>query len=243
MDIGILGTGSIASALVEGIAPDGHRITVSERSATRAARLAGMFANVRVAPNQEVLDTSEVVFLGLLAAAAPKVLKGLRFRPDQRIISLMAGATLAELAPLVAPARAVAIALPFPGIAEGGSPVLLMGEDEPARTILGARNPIFVMQTAQELQAYLCAQAVLSPAVALVGETAGWLGARVENAAQAEAFLRTLIGTSLLGSAVAPLLQALDTPGGYNQRLRAHMQGHGMGAALISGLDALERGD
>ncbi|MGR3696939.1 MAG: NAD(P)-binding domain-containing protein, partial [Roseovarius sp.] len=40
MRLGFLGTGTIAEAVVRGLAPDGHQITVSERSAVRAARLA-----------------------------------------------------------------------------------------------------------------------------------------------------------------------------------------------------------
>ncbi len=35
MRIGVLGTGTIASAVVQGIAQDGHEITVSKRSRAR----------------------------------------------------------------------------------------------------------------------------------------------------------------------------------------------------------------
>lgn len=242
MKIGILGTGTITSALVEGIAADGHRITVSERSRARSAELAARFENVSVADNQGVADASEVIFLGLMAEHAPGILGALAFRPDQQVITLMAGATLEEVSGMVAPARAAAIMMPFPGIAKGGSPIMAQGDTALIGEIFGSRNSVFAVKDAAEMDAYLCAQAVLSPAVRLVGDAAGWLGERVSDPEQAEAFLRVLTGSSLLASPCGAMLEALNTPGGYNQRLRQHMEEAGTEAALKAGLDRLEQG-
>ena len=241
MRIGVIGTGSIASAVVTGIAGDGHQLTVSERSAVRAAGLAQRHDCVTIAANQTVLDQSDVIFLGLMADAAPGILQRLAFRPDHRILSLMAGATLAEVAAMVGPARAEAIVIPFPGIAQGGSPVLVQGDTGLARRLFGAANRIFALSSDAEMDAYMCAQAILSPVVRMVGDAAAWLAGRTDDAAQAEAFLRVLVGTSLIGSECRPLLEALNTPGGYNQRLREHMVASGMSTAIAAGLEGLAR--
>ncbi|WP_373051223.1 NAD(P)-binding domain-containing protein [Thalassovita aquimarina] len=239
MKIGVLGLGTIASALVEGIAGDGHDITVSRRSAAHAARLSGAFANVSVADNPQVVADSDVVVLGLLAETAAEVLTGLPFRADRQVITLMAGASLEDVAALVAPARAAAIMMPFPGIARGGSPIMAQGDTGLVNAIFGVRNTVYELQDAGEMAAYLAAQAVLSPAVKLVADAAEWLGARVSDPDQGEAFLRHLVSSSLAGSDCASLLKALDTPGGYNQRLRDHMVQNGMSDDLIAGLEKL----
>ncbi|WP_417727359.1 NAD(P)-binding domain-containing protein [Roseovarius sp.] len=236
MRLGFLGTGSIAEAVVRGLAPAGHAITVSERNAARAARLAGEFLNVGIAGNQGVVEASEVVFLGLMAEDAPDILGGLRFRADQRVVSFMAGMPLDEVAALVAPARAEAIMLPYPGIAQGGSPILALGEVAVIEALFAPANTVYALRDAAELDAYLCAQAVLSPAVQMVGVAAEWLGG---DGAQGEAFLRHLVGSSLMSGACAPMLEALNTEGGYNQRLRQHMEAAGMREALREGLDRL----
>jgi pyrroline-5-carboxylate reductase len=57
---------------------------------------------------------------------------------------------------------------------------------------------------------------------------------------QGEAFLRTLVASSLADQATGPLIDALNTPGGYNQRLRQHMEAAGMGRDLAEGLNKLE---
>lgn len=240
--IGIIGTGTIASAVVHGIAGDGHAITVSERSADKARLLADAFANVTIADNRQVLDRSEVVIIALMPDAAPAILGDLRFRPDQQVISFMAGMPLDRVAQLVAPAAARAIMLPFPGIAQGGSPIILQGDATLAEELFGASNEIFALSDAAELQAYLAAQAVLSPVARMVGEAARWLSGRVADPAQGEAFLRALVVSSLKDSDCDSLIAALNTPGGYNQRLRLHMEDSGMGGALIRGLDDLAGG-
>jgi pyrroline-5-carboxylate reductase len=239
MKIGILGTGTITSAVVEGIAADGHHITVSERSRARSADLAARFGNVTAADNQTVVDISEVVFLGLMAEQAAEILSALVFRPEQQVITLMAGATLEEVSGMVAPARAAAIMMPFPGIARGGSPVMAQGDTALIEEIFGNRNSVFAVSNAAEMEAYLCAQAALSPAVKLVSDAAEWLGKRVSDPQQGEAFLRMLTGSSLLAAPCSDMLEALNTPGGYNQRLRLHMEAAGMGRDLARGLDDL----
>ena len=64
MRIGVIGCGTIASAAVHGVAGDAHQITVSKRSSSHAGELAETYENVSIAGNQEVVDASDVIFLG-----------------------------------------------------------------------------------------------------------------------------------------------------------------------------------
>lgn len=239
MRIGVIGTGTIASAVVEGIAGDGHVITLSRRSAARSAALAARYDCVEAAENQTVVDRSDVVLLGLMAEHAESVLSAIRFREGQRVISLMAGVTREAVAALIAPARAEAIMIPFPGIAQGGSPVLVRGGGALVREIVGLRNTVYDVQSDAEMDVYMAAQAVLSPAVKMVDTAAQWMAEAGADPAVAEDFLRHLVGSSLLASGTGDMLRALDTPGGYNQRLRAHMVDAGMDRDLRAGLDKL----
>ncbi|AHD02263.1 NAD(P)-binding domain-containing protein [Leisingera methylohalidivorans] len=240
MRLGFLGCGTIASAVVRGLAGKGHQITVSERSKAHSAMLAKAFGDVTAAGNQAVIDASDVIFLGLLAETAEGILKELAFREDQRVISFMAGADLCRVAELTAPAEAASVMIPFPGIALGGSPVMVLGDTALVGWIFEPDNRVFALQDGAELNAYLSAQAVLSPAVRLVGDAAEWLGNRVSDKAQGEAFLRMLVSTSLQASGCAELIDALNTPEGYNQRLRLHMEKAGLRTSLAEGLSAIE---
>lgn len=239
MRIGVIGCGTIARAAVEGIVEDGHDITVSERSVHHSSSLAEAHGNVRIADNQGVVDASDVLFLGLMADVAPDVLGPLAFREGQVAISFMAGASLEEADALVRPARVVAQMMPFPGIARGGTPIMMCGDTKIVTEIFGARNSIYPVRDADEMAAYLCAQAVLSPVARMVSDAAVWLGERVADEAQGEAFLRELVASNLSTTACGPLIEALNTPGGFNQRLRLHMEAQGMTKALRDGLSKM----
>lgn len=242
MRIGFIGTGTIASAVVRAIANDGHLITISERSKAFSSALASEFSSVSVADNQMVLDQSEVVIIGLIASTAKDILRRLSFRDGQRVISFMAGVALEDVATMVAPADASAVMLPFPTIANGGSAILALGETELVQAIFGERNRVFVLKDAKELDAYLCAQAILSPIARMVSDTAHWLGNRIEDGEAGEEFLRVLVASSLGQSRADDLIAALNTEGGYNQRLRLHLEQSGQSLDTLRGLDGLEQG-
>ena len=239
MRIGVIGCGTIARAAVESIVDDGHEITVSERSAHHASYLADTYENVRIADNQGVIDASDVLFLGLMAEAAREVLDPLTFREGQVALTFMAGASLEEADAMVRPARATAIMMPFPGIAQGGTPIMMYGDQSIVTDIFGKRNTIFPVRDGDEMATYLRAQAVLSPVARLIGDAADWLGARVSDKAQGEAFLRELVASNVSATACGPLIEALNTPGGYNQKLRLHMEDQGMTSALKIGLSKM----
>ena len=86
--IGFIGTGEIASAMVNGITNQGHKIYVSKRGIKYAAKLA-LLNDVQITSNQELIDKSDIIILCLLKNTAEKVLPKLNFKKDKKIISNM----------------------------------------------------------------------------------------------------------------------------------------------------------
>lgn len=238
MRIGFIGTGVIASAVVQGIADQGDQIIVSNRNADIAADLANRYGNVRIADNAGVLKDSDVIMVALMADRAAQILDGLPFATHHQVISLMAEISLNQLDQMIGPATAHALIVPFPAIATGGSPVLTYPGSDLIDKIFGAKNTVFALASDTEMAGYLAAQAVVSPALRLVSEAAIWLGDHADPQ-QGEAFLRHLVGGSIRAAPVQQTLKALDTPGGFNAQLRDHMDDRGLPDDLRAGLDAL----
>lgn len=247
MRIGVIGTGVIASAVVAGIADDGHQIMVSKRSKARSAALAARFGNVTVDSNQAVVDGADLVLVALMAEVAPDVLAGLRFRNGQKVASLMAGVPLAQVAAMVAPAKPEAILIPFPAIAAGGSPVLVCPPSDMLVAVFGRNNHVIGVADEASLATYMAAQALLSPVAKLLDEAAAWMATRTDDHAGAERFLRILIGGGIAAApydqagVVAAMLADLNTEGGFNAELRQHFETGGVFGHLRDGLDQLER--
>ena len=240
MKLGVLGTGTIATAVVHGIAGDGHEITISPRNKDNAASLAARYANVTIHENQAVIDKSDVIFLGLMPDVARTILPELTFKAGQIVISFIADLTLDEIGTMVSPASAKALMLPFPNIASGGSVIPMIGAAETVEAIFGETNSLTVLNNQAEMDAILCAQAVLSPAAKLVKDAALWLEDNGVEMARGEPFLRKLVASNLAETATPELLEALNTEGGYNQRLRQYMDAEGMPQKLFAGLDKLK---
>ncbi|MBU2981367.1 NAD(P)-binding domain-containing protein [Lentibacter algarum] len=238
MNLGFIGTGTIATAVVHALAPLDHSIIVSERSTKNAAALSAAYTNVTTGNNADITHTCDVIFLGLLPEHAPDALKALPFRADQRIISFIADLPLSEVAALTTPAKAETLLLPFPAIAKARSPLIAFPQSKLADEIF-AQHDVFSMSNQAEFDALLRAQAVLSPVVQMLTEASQWAARNGADQAKSESFLRALIASNLTAESLTPLLQSLSTEGGYNARLNAHQNNAGTYKALVEGLAQL----
>eukprot|EP01035_Chromulina_nebulosa_P060444 gene60444-82701_t len=129
MRMGFVGTGEITRAIVTGLARTdlaSTPIVLSPRNAAVAAGLAGRFANVTVAPdNQAVLDNADLVFLAIRPQIVEEVVRALRFRADHHVVSLVAATPLDRLTTWIdAPVRlGQAIPLPFVATLNGATAI------------------------------------------------------------------------------------------------------------------------
>ncbi len=238
MNLGFIGTGTIATAVVHALAPEGHSIIVSERSEANANALAAQYKNVDVGSNAAVTAASDVLFLGLMPDHTEAALTGLPFRKTQRIISFIADMPLAKIAALTSPATVETLVLPFPAIAKTRSPLIAFPHSQLADEIF-QNHEVFSMSSDAEFKAFLAAQAVLSPIAQMLSEATGWAATQGADAVKTEGFLRALVSSNLTAEALAPLLKSLSTEGGYNARLRQHLDTTGAYKSLREGLTQL----
>lgn len=226
MRLGFLGTGEITAAMVRGLEGQGHSILVSPRNAQVAAALAEL-PGVAIAPNDQVVANSDVVFLCLLARVAEDVLPGLPFRAGQTVISVMVDAPLARLRSLCAPATDIAITIPLPPIAQGGCPLPVYPDSPVLHALFGARNLILPQPSEAALNAHLGASALCSPILDQLLTATDWLAGHTGNRAAAEAHIAAMIRAYLPERAaegdLAAALKKLSTEGGLNATLRAAM--------------------
>ena len=125
MQVGFVGCGTMSSAIVHGLctldAPP-RSVVVSPRNAEKAAALHETFPSlVRVAAsNQEVLDSSDTVFIGVLPKLAEAVIRDLRFEKRHTVVSLVSTAPLDSLRQWLSPVPAASVvrAIPLPPVAK-----------------------------------------------------------------------------------------------------------------------------
>lgn len=237
--IGFIGTGEIAALMVQGLAGQGHQITVSERNAQVAARLAATVDGVTIAPNTDVVAGSDIVILCLLARVADAALAGLPFRKGQAVISVMVDVGLERLRALCAPATDIAITIPLPPIATGGCPLPVYPASPALEALYGAKNRVFPVRDEVALNAHFGATAFCAPFLEQVLTTAAWLAEFTGDTDQSQAYIRDVLRGYLPADGAAghmgAALHSLSTEGGLNATLRAGMTG--ANADLRAGLD------
>lgn len=177
MNIGFLGTGHIAAPMARSAARQGHAVTVSRRSEAVSHALATSGLGICVADNQAVLDASDLVVLSLRPAAWREAVAGLTWRSQHRILSVMAGVPLAEIAAACAPVRDLSVTIPFTFLEQGGCPLPVYRQTRDAaaacavQAIWGAENPVIDLPSEADLLSHFSATPIV-PGVLLLLEAA-----------------------------------------------------------------------
>ncbi len=99
LKLGILGAGHLASYCVAGLrrAGDLRDIIVSPRNSQVAKQLKDTHCCQIAQTNQQLIDDVDIVLLAVRPHQLADLIPSLRFKPNQRVVSAMAGVTLNDL--------------------------------------------------------------------------------------------------------------------------------------------------
>ena len=245
---GVLGVGSIATAIVTGLC-DGvaepPEVVLSPRNAERAADLAARLPTVRVAgDNQQVVDESDVVVVCLLPADAVEVLGRVTFRADHAVVSAIAGFPVARLAGLAAPAADIARSIPLPAVGTRGSVTPVYPSTRAATGLFDRLGGSMVIADELAYESVAAASATVAAYFRYLGTIADWLSDRGIPSAAARRYVADTFA-ALSGELESPdldfttLAQAHTTPGGLNEQFARDLETAGTYAAVRVGLDAV----
>jgi pyrroline-5-carboxylate reductase len=245
---GIIGVGSIASAIVTGLCEDvgePPQVVLSPRGQARSSDLAARFRTVTIAStNQKVIDQSDVVVLCVLPHQAEEVLGQLAFRETRGVVSAMAGVHLTVLQNLVFPARDIARSIPAPAVATRSSVTPIYPSTEAARDLYDRLGGRFELADELAYEAVSAASATVEAYFHYLGTIADWLAAHGVAGTDARRYVAATFSdlseeldtTDVDFSALAC---AHTTEGGLNEQFAKHLTAKGTFTAVGEGLDAV----
>jgi pyrroline-5-carboxylate reductase len=127
MKLGFIGTGKIASSVITGICSSNisfKKIIISPRNKKIANNLNKKFKNIVIAKdNQQIIDQCNWVFLSVTPSVGNKIIKNLKFKSTQTIISFISTMTLIELKKAIRVKAKIVRAIPLPPISLKKGPV------------------------------------------------------------------------------------------------------------------------
>ena len=129
MKLGFIGTGNITSDVINGIFRSDlkfKQIIISPRNQNKAKKLKEKFKKVIIAKNnQEVVNNSDWIFIGVLPMVASQILPNLIFKKNQTVISFVATLNLSNLKKKINCKVNLVRAIPMPPISLGLGPVVM----------------------------------------------------------------------------------------------------------------------
>ena len=127
MKLGFIGTGKIASSVITGICNSKikyKKIFISARNKKTAFSLKKKFNKILIEKtNQEIVNKSDWVFLSVTPDVGKKIIKDLKFRSNQKVISFISTITLSQLKKMIKKKVDIIRAIPLPPISLKKGPV------------------------------------------------------------------------------------------------------------------------
>ena len=127
MKLGFIGTGKITSSVVRGICRSKisfKKIILSPRNRNVAKRLKRQFKRVSIAKNnQEIINSCNWIFLAITPTVGQKIIKNLKFKAGQTIVSFISTMTLPQLKKAIKIKAIIVRAIPLPPISLRKGPV------------------------------------------------------------------------------------------------------------------------
>ena len=127
MNLGFIGTGKIAASVITGICKSKisyKKIIVSPRNKKIALGLKRKFKKIVIAKdNQQIVDQSNWVFLSVTPTVGEKIIKDLKFKSTQTVVSFISTITLSQLKKAIKVKAKIVRAIPLPPISLKKGPV------------------------------------------------------------------------------------------------------------------------
>ena len=127
MKLGFIGTGKIASSVITGICKSSikyNKIYISSRNRIIAKKLKKTFKKIYIEKdNQKIIDRCDWVFLAVTPKVGGNIIKKLKFRSSQKVISFISTITIPELKKMIKVKADIVRAIPLPPISLKKGPV------------------------------------------------------------------------------------------------------------------------
>tara|TARA_B100001057_G_C22617613_1_gene859167 strand:- start:148 stop:906 length:759 start_codon:yes stop_codon:yes gene_type:complete len=225
MILGFIGTGNIVSDVVTGISKskiDYKKIIISPRNKKKALNLKRKLKKISIAKNnQEVIDNSDWIFLGVLPKIGEKILPNLKFKKKQVIISFMSTPNYSKLKKLIKKNLIIVRAIPMPPIRLGKGPVVIFPPNKKVKNFFNKIGTTIEVKNEKLSKNFWTISGTMASFYELMNILSNWLIRKKINKLDAQKYV-TLLYSALaelaLSNSSKPLKNLVDeqTPEGLN---------------------------
>ena len=226
MKLGFIGTGNIVSDVVIGICKSRipfKKIIVSPRNKQKALKLKNKFKKVIIAKdNQDVINKSDWVFLGVLPEVGKKILPKLNFKNKQIIVSFISTINYSQLKKIVKKKLKIVRAIPMPPIRLGRGPVAIFPPDKKVKIFFNKIGTTIEIKNEKLSNNFWAISGTMASFYEMVKILSDWLTKKKLNKIQAQQYVTSLysalaeLASVNSSKPLKNLVAESQTPGGLN---------------------------
>ena len=228
MKLGFIGTGKIASSVITGICKSKikfNKILVSPRNKKIAQNLNKKFKKVIIAKNnQQIVDDCNWVFLSVTPSVGEKIIKNLKFKSNQTIISFISTITLAQLKKDIKVRAQIVRAIPLPPISLKKGPVPICPPNRKVKEFFNHLGTTVEIKNEKSSINFWSTSGMMAPFYELLRVMTDWLVKRGVKRDNAQKYITSLF-LALSEDAVVNsklnlkhLVKESQTPKGLNEQ-------------------------
>ncbi len=228
MKLGFIGTGKIASSVITGISNSKisyKKIIISNRNKTIAKNLKKKFKKIIIIKNnQQIIDSSDWVFLSVTPTVGNKILKDLKFRQSQTIISFISTINLSKLKKAIKVKAKIVRAIPLPPISLKKGPVPICPPNKKVKAFFDKIGTTIEIKSESTSVNFWSTSGMMAPFYELLRVMTDWLVKRGVKRNNAQKYITTLF-LSLSEDALVSSKKGLrhlviesQTPKGLNEQ-------------------------
>ena len=179
MNLGFIGTGTIASSVITGIFKSKisiNKIYISRRNRKNSQKLKKKYKKVLIAENnQEIVDKCNWVFLSVTPAVGNKIIKKLKFRSSQTVISFISTITLSQLKQAVKVKAKILRAIPLPPISLKKGPVPICPPNKKVKAFFDKVGTTVEIKNEKSSINFWSTSGMMAPFYQLLSTMSDWL--------------------------------------------------------------------
>jgi len=228
MKLGFIGTGKITSSVVTGICRSNisfKKIILSPRNRSIAKKLKRKFKKISIAKNnQDLINSCNCVFLAVTPTVGEKIIKHLRFRSSQTIISFISTMTLPQLKKAIKVKAKIVRAIPLPPISLKKGPVPIFPPNKKVKNFFNKLGTTIEITNEKLSKNFWSTSGMMAPFYELLSTMSNWLVKRGVKRDKAQKYITSLF-VALSEDAVVNskkdlkhLVKESQTPKGLNEQ-------------------------
>ena len=228
MRLGFIGTGKITSSVVTGICRSKitfTKILLSPRNRNVASKLKKQFRKVFIAKNnQEIVNSCNWIFLAVTPFVGQKIIKNLKFRSSQTIVSFISTMTLSQLKKAIKVKAKIVRAIPLPPISLRKGPVPVFPPNKRVKSFFNKLGTTVEINNEKLSKNFWSTSGMMAPFYELLSTMSNWLVKRGVKRDKAQKYVASLF-VALSEDAVVNsnkdlkhLVKESQTPRGLNEQ-------------------------